>query len=211
MTTASDTAPRMLPEPEAALVLAAHGIPYVDHGFAMTELSAVAHADRVGYPVVLKVVSPDIVHKAEAGGVVVGVRDEYELASAYAMLLKQVRSTCPDARVEGVLVARQVTGRRELIIGGIRDATFGPVVMVGIGGVFAEALGDVVFRLAPLRSNDGSDMLDELHGARLLSGFRGEPPVDRNQVAGLVVSVGDLLLEHPEIQEIDLNPVVATA
>jgi len=77
--------------------------------------------------------------------------------------------------------------------------------------VFAEALGDVVFRLAPLRSNDGSDMLDELHGARLLSGFRGEPPVDRNQVAGLVVSVGDLLLEHPEIQEIDLNPVVATA
>jgi acyl-CoA synthetase (NDP forming) len=207
MKTVAGTTPRMLPEPEAALLLAAHDLPYVEHGVATTVESALAHARRIGYPVVLKVVSPDIVHKTEARGVVVGIRDERGLCASYRTVLEQVRSTCPEARVGGLLVSRQVTGRRELIVGAVRDATFGPTVMVGLGGVFAEALADVVFRLAPLRSIDGLDMLDELRGTRLLDGFRGEPSVDRDRVADVLVGLGDLLLSHPEIEEIDLNPV----
>ena len=201
----------MLPEPDAAELLTSCGIPYVEHGVAGTAAAAVEVAGRIGYPVVLKVVSPDIVHKTEAGGVVVGLKDERALHEGYDELLQRVRSSCPGTRIDGVLVGRHVATRRELIVGAIHDATFGPTVMVGLGGVFAEALSDVVFRLAPLRRQDGLEMLQELQGARLLAGFRGEPPVDLAAVAGILVSVGDLLVSHPEITEIDLNPVAASA
>ena len=119
----------------------------------------------------LKVVSPDIVHKTEVGGVVLGLKDEGAVRAGFDELLRQVGTSCPEARIDGVLVARQVAARRELIVGAIRDATFGPTVMVGLGGVFAEALEDVVFRVAPLRQRDGLDMLGELRAARLLDGF----------------------------------------
>jgi acetate---CoA ligase (ADP-forming) subunit beta len=208
---ARSTTSRMLPEPEAALLLTSHGLPYVDHGTADTAEAAVTISRRLGYPVVLKIVSAEIVHKTEAGGVVLGLRTDREVLDAYDGLVEHVRASCPGAPVDGVLVARQVRARRELIVGAIRDATFGPTVMVGLGGVFAEALRDVVFRLAPLRRGDGLDMLDELRGTRLLDGFRGEPPVDRDQVAEMLVGVGDLLLSHPEIEEIDLNPVSVAA
>jgi acetate---CoA ligase (ADP-forming) subunit beta len=210
MTGVSEQTWHMLPEPEAAELLASCGIPYVEHGVADTADAAVEVAGRIGYPVVLKVVSPDVVHKTEAGGVVVGLKDERALREGFDELSKTVRTSCPDARIDGVLVCRQVAASRELIVGAIHDATFGPTVMVGLGGVFAEALSDVVFRLAPLRQQDGLDMLHELQGARLLAGFRGEQPVDLDEVAEILVNVGDLLVSHPEISEIDLNPVAAS-
>ena len=153
----------MLPEPDAADLLASCGIPYVEHGTATTADAAAALAAGLGYPVVLKVVSPDVVHKTEAGGVVVGLKDEGAVRDGFAKLLAQVGASSPEARVDGVLVARHVAARRELIVGGLRDATFGPTVMAGLGGVFAEALEDVVFRVAPLRKRDGLSMLTELY------------------------------------------------
>jgi succinyl-CoA synthetase beta subunit len=201
----------MLAEPDAAELLASFGIPYVEHGVATTAEAAVEVAGRIGYPVVLKVVSPDIVHKTEAGGVLVGVIDESALRHGFAELLRRVSSSCPGAQVAGVLVARQVAGRRELIIGAIRDSTFGATVMVGLGGVFAEALDDVAFRVAPLLHRDGLDMVHELRGAVVLAEFRGEGAVDRDALATTLVRVGDLVLAHPEITEIDLNPVAVSA
>ncbi|MEE4275781.1 MAG: acetate--CoA ligase family protein [Thermoleophilia bacterium] len=211
MTGVSESVTHMLAEPEAAELLASCDIPYVEHAVAGSAGAAVAVAGRIGYPVVLKVVSPDIVHKTEAGGVVVGLRDEQALREGYDQVLGRARSSCPEARIAGVLVGRHVDARRELIVGAIHDATFGPTVMVGLGGVFAEALSDVAFRLAPLRLQDGLDMLRELRGARLLAGFRGEPAIDLDGVAAMLVGVGGLLLSHREIAEIDLNPVAASA
>jgi acyl-CoA synthetase (NDP forming) len=201
---------RMMPEPDAAALLGSCGIPYVEHGVADTAEVAAEVAARIGYPVVLKVISADVVHKTDVGGVVTGLKDERAVRDGMATMLDDVRTRCPGARIDGALVARHVSGGRELIVGAVHDATFGPTVMVGLGGVFAEALADVVFRLAPLRRQDGLDMLGELRGAQLLAGFRGEPPVDLDAVADLIVNVGDLLVSHPEIVEIDLNPVAAS-
>jgi acyl-CoA synthetase (NDP forming) len=211
MTGISEQVGHMLPEPQAAKLLASCGIPYVEHGVADSAAAAAEVAGRIGYPVVLKVVSPDVVHKTEAGGVLIGLKDEGAVREGFDELLETVRAGCPGARVDGVLVCRQVIARRELIVGAIHDATFGPTVMVGLGGVFAEALSDVVFRPAPLRRQDALEMPEELQGARLLAGFRGEQPVDLEQVAEILVKVGDLLVSHPEISEIDLNPVAVAA
>jgi acyl-CoA synthetase (NDP forming) len=201
----------MLPEPEAAELLGSCGIAYVEYGVADTAEVAVEVAARIGYPVVLKVISADVVHKTDVGGVVTGLKDEGAVREGMTAMLDDVRAHRPGAHIDGALVARHVSGGRELIVGAVHDATFGPTLMVGLGGVFAEALADVVFRLAPLRREDGLDMLGELRGARLLAGFRGEPPVDLDAVADMIVNVGDLLVSHPEIVEIDLNPVSASA
>jgi succinyl-CoA synthetase beta subunit len=207
MTVRIETSPHMLVETAAADLLASFDIPYVAHELVATPEGAVAAATRIGYPVVLKVVSADVVHKTEVGGVVVGIKDEPGLHTGFAELLRRVAANCPGARIEGVLVTRQTTARRELIVGAVRDVTFGPTVMVGLGGVFAEALEDVAFRVAPLRHRDGLDMLGELHAAAVLGTFRGEGAVDRDRLANMLVGVGTLMIVHPEIREIDLNPV----
>jgi succinyl-CoA synthetase beta subunit len=202
---------RMLLEPEAAALLDAYAIPYVAHGMAATVEDALATAGRLGYPVVLKIVSADIVHKTEAGGVVLGLGDEAALRAGFEELLRRVSAGCPGARIDGVLVARQLSVRRELIVGGLRDATFGATVMVGLGGIFAEALKDVAFRVAPLRHQDGLDMLGELRAACVLAEFRGEAAVDLDALAAVLVRVGELLLARPQIGEIDLNPLAVSA
>jgi acetate---CoA ligase (ADP-forming) subunit beta len=204
-------APSMMLEPEAAELLTSYGIPYVSHGVARDVDAAVVCAGEIGYPVVLKVVSTDIVHKTDVGGVIVGLKNEEELRAGYARLRADVASAAPVAEISGVLVAECVAARRELIVGAIRDATFGAAVMVGLGGVFAEALGDVTFRLAPLSDLDARDMLRELRGAPLLSGFRGEEAIDVDGVARILIAVGALMTDHAEIREVDLNPLAASA
>jgi acyl-CoA synthetase (NDP forming) len=201
----------MLLEPDAARLLADCGIPYVEHGVATTASEAVETAARLGLPVVLKVVSPDIVHKTEVGGVLTRLENRAAVRKGFDQLLGAVRSRCPDARISGVLVARHVDVGRELIVGAVYDATFGPTVIVGLGGVLAEVLTDVACRLTPLTQDDALDMLHALRGHELLTGFRGEEPVDLETAAGLLVKIGDLFVSHPEIAEIDLNPVLASA
>lgn len=206
-----DAPVRMMLEPDAGDLLAASGIPYVDHGVAASADEAGAVAARIGYPVVLKVVSADIVHKTEVGGVMTGLLDDAAVRDGFAALMSTVHRRLPSARIVGALVCRHVKVSRELIIGATYDATFGPTVMVGLGGVDAEVLADVAFRLAPLHRDDGLDMLHELHGFQLLAGHRGEPAVDLEAVADVIVKVGDLILTRREIAEIDLNPVAVSA
>lgn len=210
--TVDDTAARstLLPEPLAAALLAEYGIGYVAHEVALTADEAVACAERLGFPVVLKVVSPDLVHKSDSGGVVLDLADPLAVRDGFATLVARVGDRAPGARIDGVLVARQMSGAgAEMIVGAVRDDTFGPTVMLGAGGVLTEVIGDVSFRLAPLTQDDALDMLRELRSARMLTGFRNAPPLDLAALAHVVVRLGDLLRDRTDVREVDLNPVLA--
>ena len=203
---------RMLPEPEAAALLQMHGIAYVSHIVATTAEEAGYAAAQIGCPVVLKVVSPDIVHKSDVGGVVTGLSTAEEVRDRFDPFLAGVLASQPGARLDGALVCRQVEAPgAEMIIGAVRDATFGPTVMIGAGGVFAEVLADVAFRLAPMHSDDAKDMLRELRAFKTLTGYRDVPPLDLDALATMAVKLGDLLCDLHEVTEVDLNPVKVLA
>jgi acyl-CoA synthetase (NDP forming) len=199
----------MLLESEAAELLAASGIEYAAHESATTAEQAADAAVRIGFPVVLKVVSPDIVHKSDVGGVVTGLADPDAVRRGFEGLMASVREHQPEARLEGALVCRQVSEGTEMIVGAVRDATFGPTVMLGAGGVLTELLGDVAFRLAPLHPDDALDTLRTLRAYKALIGYRGAPAADLDALAAVAVRLGDLMCEHPEVVEVDLNPVAA--
>jgi acyl-CoA synthetase (NDP forming) len=210
MSAASPAQSQMMPEPQAAALLQGRGIDYVGHEFVATAQEAAAAAARIGFPVVLKVVSADVVHKSDAGGVLLGLSDAEAVRAGFERLVTTVADRVPGARIDGVLVCRQVSGAgAELIVGAVRDGTFGPTVMIGAGGVFAEVLGDVAFRLAPICEDDALEMLRELRAFKTLTGFRNVPPLDIAALAQVAVRLGDVLVDHPEISEVDLNPVLA--
>lgn len=198
----------VLTEPEAAAVLSAYGIPQPREAVAMTEAEAVEAARHLGFPVVLKLCSPDILHKSDAGGVKLGLRDEAQVRSA----LHDLRSAAGQrsARFAGVLVQEQVSGDVEVIVGARYDPTFGPVVLVGLGGILAELLEDTALRLAPVSADAARRMLGELRGSRLLAGFRGRAGVDLESLAALIATVSRLAVELP-LAELDLNPVILKA
>jgi acyl-CoA synthetase (NDP forming) len=206
-----DPAPaELMLEHEAAALLQAYGIGYAEHELARTPDEAAAAAARLGFPVVLKVASRDVVHKSDVGGVRLGVLDEAAVRAGFAEVTEATRGRLPDARIEGILVCRQVEGAgAELIVGGLRDQTFGPTIMVGAGGVFAEVLNDVAFGLAPLHIDDAQDMLRGLRAYKTLTGYRDAPPLDVGALASCATRLGDLLVDHPEVVEVDLNPVLA--
>jgi acyl-CoA synthetase (NDP forming) len=199
----------LLLEPVAAELLAANGIEYVAHELATTAEQAADAATRIGYPVVLKVVSPDIVHKSDVGGVVTGLAESAAVRRGFDGLMADVQACRPEARMDGALVCRQVDEGAEMIVGAVRDTTFGPTVMLGVGGVFTELLGDVAFRLAPLHPDDALDMLRTLRAFKILTGYRGTPAADLEALAAVAVRLGDLMCAHPEVAEVDLNPVSA--
>jgi len=198
---------RFVLEPDAIRVLEQHDIPYPEHGLACSPEEAARIAGELGYPVVLKVVSPDVVHKSDAGGVVVGVGDGKEVLTAYERILDGVQAAVPRARIAGVLVCKQAPDGLEVIVGGLDDATFGPTVIFGLGGIFAEALEDVSFRIAPLERRDAEEMVEEIQGYPLLTGARGQASYDLDATIDLLLSVSRLLIDHQEIKELDLNPV----
>jgi acyl-CoA synthetase (NDP forming) len=142
------------------------------------------------------------------GGVILGVQDEEAVRASYEMLIARAAAAHPEADVHGVQVQKMITGGLEVIVGVKRDPTFGPLLMFGLGGVYAEALADVSFRLAPLTTADAWDMLEEVRSAKLLKGLRGAPPADRDALVDLIVRVSRLSADHPEIAELDLNPVL---
>jgi acetyltransferase len=168
-------------------------------------------AGETGYPVVLKIAADGIHHKTEVGGVALGIESEAQLRVEYAALLERVAARAPQARVRGVRVERGASGLIELIVGGRNDPAFGPVVVAGLGGVMAEALRDVSTRLAPVDIDEALEMLGELRGAALLGPFRGRPAVDILAVADVIARVSQLLVELPEVRELDLNPVLVSA
>jgi acetate---CoA ligase (ADP-forming) len=204
----SPSGQRSLETGEACALLEAYGIPTLPEALATGSGEAVDLARRIGFPVALKLVSPDILHKTDVAGVILGVQDEEATGAGYETLIARAAAVHPEAAIRGVLVQKMITGGQEVIVGVKRDSTFGPLVMFGLGGVYVEALADVSFRLAPLTVADAWDMLEEVHSAKLLEGLRGAPPADRVALVELIVRVGRLAAEHPEIAELDLNPVL---
>ena len=201
-----------LTAPQCKTVCDAYGIPLPSEGLARSVDEARAVAGGIGYPVVMKIVSPDILHKTEAGGVVVGVADGDAAAAAYEAIVSGARAYQPDARIDGVQVQRMVTGdAQEVIVGAVTDPSFGKLVAFGLGGVLVEVLKDITFRLAPATADDARSMLDGIQAAEVLDGVRGAEAVDREALADIIVNVSELIGDFPEISEIDLNPVLAGA
>jgi len=196
-------------EHEAYAVAEYYNIPVPRVGLAQTPEEAGDIAEKLGYPVVLKIVSPDIAHKSDVGGVIVGVEGRENVVNAARKIFENVSRKAPHARIAGVLVQKMVPQGFEIIVGGLRDSVFGPVVMFGIGGIFVEVLRDVSFRVAPLTREEALEMIREIRSYKLLEGYRGQPPVSREALARIIVGVADMLLENPEIESVDLNPIMA--
>jgi len=193
----------------ATSVLRAAGIRYNASATAADEAEAVTRAGEIGFPVVVKLISPDIVHKSDAGGVVVNVIDEAGVRQACATIRTRVEAYRPGTAITGFTVEEQVSGT-EVIVGMTRDPDFGPLLMVGMGGVFVEVYQDVTFRLVPLTRRDALDMIDEIRAQPLLDGARGRPVLDRAELAEILLRVSALVEATPEIDELDINPFVIT-
>ncbi|MFF0724172.1 acetate--CoA ligase family protein [Streptomyces sp. NPDC004134] len=199
-----------LTAPEAKRIADAYGIAVPGEGLAGDVEEAVALADGFDGPVVLKIVSPDIVHKTDAGGVEVGLADAAAVRAAFTRIVANARAYDPAARIDGVQVQQQLPAGREVIVGAVTDPTFGKVVAFGLGGVLVEVLKDVTFRLAPVTGDEAAGMLDSIRAAEVLRGVRGEQAVDRRALADQIRRVSELAADFPEIAEVDLNPVIAT-
>ncbi|MFS2012184.1 acetate--CoA ligase family protein [Azospirillum sp. CT11-132] len=198
-----------LTAPEAKELCDLYGIPVPREGLARSADDAVRLAEGMGFPVVMKIVSPQILHKTEAGGVLVGVPDANTVRDGYKTIMDRARAYDPKAELIGVQVQQMVTGGTEVIVGSITDQSFGKLVAFGLGGVLVEVLKDVTFRLAPVTREDAEAMLDGIQAADMLKGVRGGKPVDRAALADLIVNVSRLVDDVPEIVELDLNPVFA--
>ncbi len=200
---------KLLTEVAAKGLLSAQGIPVVPTGLAESPAEAVRLAKQLGLPAALKVVSPDIVHKSDVGGVRLHLTSLTQVSKAYRDILDQVRTHVPQAAIEGVSVQTMASPGVEVVAGLTRDRTFGPVVMFGLGGVFVEILNDVAFRVVPLRPKDARAMMQEIRGFPILQGYRGTPAVDLSALEAILLKLSTLAEQHPEIGEIDLNPVFA--
>ncbi len=199
-----------LTAPECKTVCDAYGIPLPEEGLANAPAEAVTIADGIGYPVVMKIVSADIQHKTEAGGVLVGLADAAEVAAGYNSIVENARAYKPDSTIVGVQIQQMLDSHdQEVIVGAVSDASFGKLVAFGLGGILVEVLKDVTFRLAPASEKDALAMLDGIQAAEVLRGVRGAKPVDRGALTRIIVNVSELIDDFPEIQEIDLNPVLA--
>ena len=196
-------------EPEAHAVLAAYGLPVLESGLARTREDLPDICSRIGFPLVMKVVSPDILHKTDVGGVVLDVRDLQSAQTTFDRITTAARREAPHADIRGVLLQRQVPEGREVIIGAVRDDKFGSLVMFGLGGIYAEVLNDVVFRLAPIRTLSARHMIEEIRARRILEGVRGAQPVDFDALTESLERLSQLVVEFPAIQELDINPVIA--
>lgn len=198
---------RSLLEPEAKALINFVGIPTPGSGAARDEDEAVNIAESIGYPVVLKVISPQVIHKTDFGGVKIGARNKGEVKRDFSDIIENIRRKVPDAEVMGILVEKMAFQSTEVIIGGIRDPQFGPAIMFGLGGIFTEILKDISFRLAPITKEEALGMMEELKGFPLIKGYRGSKPLDRESLSDIIVKVSKLMEEIKDIQEVDLNPV----
>jgi len=200
---------KALLEPEAKTICMEYGIPVTKFKVALNVNEAAKYADEIGYPIVLKIVSPDIIHKSDAGGVVVNLKNPAEVADAYKKILENVKKYKSDAKIVGVLVQEMAPQSTEVIVGAIKDPQFGQTVMFGLGGIFVEILKDVNFRIAPLTTDDAKEMITQLKAYPLLQGYRNTPPADIDALVAILCSTSRLVMDNPEIKELDLNPVMA--
>jgi acetyl coenzyme A synthetase (ADP forming)-like protein len=199
-----------LTAPESKAVCDAYGIPVPKEALATSATEAAKLAKDVGLPVVLKIVSPDILHKTDAGAVMTGLATASQVERGYRTIVKNARAYKPDAAIVGVQVQQMIPAGREVVVGAVTDPSFGKLIAFGMGGVLVEVLKDITFRLAPVTASDAESMLDGITGAAILRGVRGSGPIDRNALVAIIQSVSQLITDFPEISELDLNPVFAS-
>jgi acetyltransferase len=198
-----------LTENESKAIFKAYGLPVVETAVVKSEEEAVEKAGAFGYPIVMKIVSPDILHKSDAGGVKVDIKDEAGVREAYKTILKNAKAYKEDAEIHGVLIQEMAPWGTETIVGSVNDHTFGPTVMFGLGGIFVEVLKDVTFRVAPISIKEAEIMLDGIRGAPILDGVRGEAPRDRKALAEVLSRYALMITDlGDEILESDANPIL---
>ncbi|HSJ13768.1 MAG TPA: acetate--CoA ligase family protein [Longimicrobiales bacterium] len=197
-----------LPGPDVLALLRAYGLPTLQSRFAANGNAAARVAEELGLPVVMKVVSPDIVHKTDVGGVALDLRTADEVRRGWDAMRERIAERMPAARIEGVMVEQYVRGGRETIIGMSHDPSFGPVLMFGLGGIYVEALQDVTFRIHPVSDIDAHEMVRAIRGVKLLQGVRGEPPADLAAAEEAIQRISQLVGDYPQIAELDINPFV---
>ena len=199
----------LLTEIESKQLLKQAGVSVIDTNLATSRAEAISISRRFGFPVVLKIASPDIVHKSDAGGVKLGLKTSKQVGKAYDDILGAISQKYPQAMIQGVSVQKMARPGVEVIIGMSQDAQFGPVVMFGLGGILVEILKDVSFRIVPLERRDAREMIREIKGYPVLEGYRGQEPVDVANLEELILKVSSFVEQHPEVGELDLNPIFA--
>ena len=199
----------LLTEIEAKELLKQAGVSVIDTNLAASSEEAISISRHFGFPVVLKIASPDIVHKSDAGGVRLGLKTSKQVGKAYDDILRTTIQKYPQAVIQGVSVQKMARPGVEVIIGMSKDAQFGPVLMFGLGGIWVEILKDVSFRIVPLTKRDAGEMIREIKGYPLLEGYRGQEPVDVPNLEELLLKVSDFVEQNPEVKELDLNPIFA--
>lgn len=198
---------RPLLETEAKELLREYGIPVPDFKLIKSEDEIVGLAKEINFPIVMKIVSPDIIHKTDAGGVKVGIKDEKEAKAAYQDIIYKVKKYKKEAKISGAIAYSMIPQETEIIIGMMKDPCFGPTIMFGLGGIFVEILKDISFRILPLEERDAEEMISEIKGYQILKGIRGETPKDVQSIRDVLMKISQLVMENPEIKEIDLNPI----
>ncbi len=197
-----------LGDAEARAIAEAYGLRVPKSKLAATPEEAVQFAEEIGYPVVMKIASPDILHKSDIGGIKVGVMGAANVRDAFDLLIYRATRYMPDAQIWGVQVQEMVTGAKETIIGMNRDPQFGPMIMFGLGGIYVEVLRDVTFRIAPLSEQEAREMVAEIRSYHLLQGVRGERPADIDAIVDCILRISQLVTDFPEIVELDINPLL---
>ena len=195
-------------EPEAKTICREYGIPVTKFRVAKTAEEAVKFAEEIGYPTVLKIVSPDVIHKFDVGGVILDLNSPKDVRDAYKKILENVKKHKPEAKVKGILVQEMAPSSTEVIVGSTKDPQFGPALMFGLGGIFVEVLKDVTFRIAPITEQDAQQMITEVKAYPILKGYRGQPPADINAIVKILLNTSKLVMDHLEIKELDLNPIM---
>lgn len=195
-------------EPEAKMVCMEYGIPVTRFKVALSQDEAGKFADQIGYPVVLKIVSPDVLHKSDVGGVVLDLKSAPDVENAYEKIIANVKKHKPDAKIVGVLVQEMAPSSTEIIVGATKDPQFGPALMFGLGGIFVEVLKDVTFRIAPITESDAREMITEVKAYPILKGYRGQPAADVDAIVEILMNTSRLVMDHQEIKELDLNPIM---
>jgi len=199
----------ILTEFESKKILKQAGISVVETKLAKTQKEAASLSQKMGFPVALKITSPDVIHKSDSGGVKLSINSIAEVKKAYDEILKKVRKQYPDAIIHGVSVQKMALPGTEVIVGTSKDPQFGPVIMFGLGGIFVELLKDVSFRVIPVEPRDAQEMIKEIKGYPLLQGYRGKEPANISALIEIILKISKLIEENPQIKELELNPIFA--
>jgi 4-hydroxybutyryl-CoA synthetase (ADP-forming) len=195
-------------EEEGYGVIEAYGFPRPKSFVASNVEECVKAANEMGYPVVMKIVSEDIIHKSDAGGVRVGLQTSEEVSTAFKEIMDKVKQYKPNAKIKGILVQQMIISARETILGSKNDPIFGPLIMFGLGGIYVEVLKDVIFRLAPINEREAINMINSIRTSKLLHGVRGQKPSDINSLVDCLLRLSQLVTDFPEIMEFDMNPLL---